>query len=154
MMKESNSESYDIPFWDMDIVEAVNSKKTYIVNGDNLIEKDTPKDMTDVGYITFRFNNPTKYFLNGMGSIHGGAFMTWVDIVTTTAIVALDPHKRVMSVSLSLTQDFLNAGKEGEPLFMKAIIRKLGKTIAFTECIMMNEKGKVLSTATHKKAFV
>jgi acyl-coenzyme A thioesterase PaaI-like protein len=46
----------------------------------------------------------------------------------------------LLSVSLNLTQDFLNAGEIGEDVYVKAIVKKLGKSIAFTECVILNSK--------------
>ncbi len=59
-----------------------------------------------------------------------------------------------MSVSLNITQDFLNAGEIGGDIYFKGIVKKLGKSIAFTECVILNSKMQILSTATHKKAFI
>ena len=89
-----------------------------------------------------------------MGKIHGGALATWVDVITSLAISGLDEKQRLLSVSLNITQDFLNAGEIGDDIYFKAIVKKLGKNIAFTECVIMNSKMNVLSTATHKKAFI
>ena len=89
-----------------------------------------------------------------MGKIHGGAMATWVDVITSLAISGFDEKQRLLSVSLNLTQDFLNAGEVGEDVYFKAIVKKLGKSIAFTECVILNSKMQILSTATHKKAFI
>ena len=93
-------------------------------------------------------------FSNPMGKIHGGAMATWVDVLTSLAIFAFDEKERIMSVSINITQDFINAGNIGEDIYFKAVVKKLGRNIAFTECVIYNQDMKILSTASHKKAFV
>ena len=98
-----------------------------------------------MGHITFRVAKPGLYFCNGMGSIHGGAIATWADIMTTMAIFAFDKKERLMSVSLNLSIDYLTAGLKDQPLYIKAIVKKLGKNICFTECVLLNERNQVIA---------
>ena len=43
-----------------------------------------------MGYIKFKLDEVTKYMLNGMGGLHGGAIATFVDGITSLAIFAFD----------------------------------------------------------------
>ena len=107
-----------------------------------------------LGTITCRCDSVTDYYSNPMGKIHGGAMLTWLDCLTSVGIYAFDDKERMASVSLNITADFLSAGSIGKPVFFVIKILKVGRSIAFTEFQMLDGKGRLLSSMTHKKAFV
>ena len=69
------------------------------------------KDPRILGTVLYKFSNVDGNFSNQFGNIHGGAIVTWVDIVTSAAITGFDMKNRRIHVSLSLSTDFINAGK-------------------------------------------
>ena len=109
--KTHSSGSYDLAFYDFDIVEIGNKDKIYKVkNGQLISEKpQNADDYLDVGHIVFRIEKPGLYFCNSFKSIHGGAIATWIDCLTTVSHFAFDPKDRLMSVSLNMTIDYLTA---------------------------------------------
>ena len=84
--------------------------------------------------------------------MHGGAIGQWVDIVTSAVILSFLRGKTHVSVDLSV--DYLDAIDIGSNLILKAILIKATKKYAFTECHLMNERGKLLATGYHKKIFI
>ena len=42
----------------------------------------------------------------------------------------------------------------GKALYMKAIVRKVGRTLAFADCQIMNENYQVVSTGSHKMTYI
>ena len=111
---------------------------------------------TDVGHIVFKYNDPRKFHCNGrsIGSVHGGALATWTDLTTSLAIFAFDQKQRSEWVSLNISQDYPNAALPGKALYMKASVKKIGKSLAFADCQILNENMKVVSTGTHKMTYI
>lgn len=109
-----------------------------------------------MGHIVFKYNDPRKFHCNGrsIGSVHGGALATWNDLTTSMAIYAFDSKQRSEWVSLNISQDYPNAALPGKALFLKATVRKIGKSLAFADCQIMDESMKVVSTGTHKMTYI
>ena len=89
-----------------------------------------------------------------MGTIHGGAIATWVDVVTSAAILMLDAKERIASVSVNLDVDYMTAAPKGSDVYFRTRVSKIGKSLAFTSCDVCNTGGTVLAKSTHIKAFV
>jgi len=70
------------------------------------------------------------------------------------AIFAFDAKQRSEWVSLNISQDYPNAALPGKSLYIKATVRKIGKSLAFADCVIMDDKFKVASTGTHKMTYV
>ena len=111
---------------------------------------------TDVGHIVFKYSDPRGFHCNGreIGSVHAGALATWTDLTTTLAIFAFDSKQRSEWVSLNISQDYPNAALPGKALYMKAAVLKIGRTLAFADCQIMDEKFRVASTGTHKMTYI
>ena len=108
-----------------------------------------------MGHIVFRIEKPGLFFCNSFKTIHGGAIATWLDCLTTIGIYAFDPHQRLMTVSLNMTIDYMTASQVNQPLLIKTVVKRLGKNIAFTECIFSNaQTKKLVAVGSHKKAFI
>eukprot|EP00126_Sphaerothecum_destruens_P012772 Sdes_comp21881_c0_seq1m20425 len=69
---------------------------------------------------------------NRMGSLHGGMTATLIDVVSTLS-VALKHKEHLPGVSVDMTINYLNPGKEGDTILIDARCIKIGKTLAFTE---------------------
>ena len=116
------------------------SGETYSVSDENevAIKSEGQINPAMVGSVTIKVDNIDKWFANGYNTIHGGAMSVWVDCITGLAIYGLDPSHR-LSVSLNLSLDFINAGRIGHSLFFKCAVIKLGKSLAFCECYVLDE---------------
>ena len=101
--------------------------------------------------VTYNFEVKTT-FLNYNKTMHGGAVTTIVDIATTMAILNLD-NRHTVSVNLGI--NFENGSLPGDQILVDAIVRKTGKSLAFTDCILRNiQTNKILCTGQHIKAFL
>ena len=109
----------ETPFYKLRVIEILNGKTDQLYrigNGDNVKVvpyTPLPNHEKTVGYVTLKFANVSEHFANPMGGVHGGALATWVDIVTSIAIFALDPHNRPTTVSVSLDMDYIGGAKPG-----------------------------------------
>lgn len=68
---------------------------------------------------------------NAYGTLHGGATCTLVDVVSTMALLAVDPLRAGVSVDLNCS--FLSAAKVGEKIVIEARVLRSGKKLGFTE---------------------
>ena len=85
-----------------------------------------------------------KFTRNAFDFSHGGALSTYVDIATTCALFGFDKRERT-HVSANLNMEFLSAGKTGEfpdspSYFIDSKVIRIGKNLAFTEGIIIDEK--------------
>lgn len=55
---------------------------------------------------------------------------------------------------MNISQDYPNAALPGKALYMKASVKKIGKTLAFADCQIMDENFKIVSTGTHKMTYL
>ena len=96
----------------------------------------------------------TNYYCNPMGTVHGGAIASWVDIITSMAIFAFDKLTRTRTVTLDLSTDYMSAGQVGEDIVFVATVMKSTKKFAFTKCDCFAKSGRLMSTSTHKKVYI
>ena len=96
----------------------------------------------------------TPAMTNLVGSIHGGALASLIDIATTIAISGFDRKQRV-HVSSDLNISFLSAAAVNADILILSDCIKIGKRLAFTECNIYDGDGEVLlSTGRHTKTFL
>lgn len=89
--------------------------------------------------------------INAYGGLHGGATCTIVDVVTTIALLGVDPLRAGVSVDLNVS--FTAAAKLGEPLRIVARVLRTGKRLGFTEAqIFRASDGVLVATGRHTKA--
>ncbi|XP_061393830.1 acyl-coenzyme A thioesterase 13-like [Musca vetustissima] len=74
-----------------------------------------------------------KSHLNAAGGLHGGYTATMIDNVTTYALMSADAHP---GVSVDLNVSYLKSAKEGEEIIVDAKTIKVGKKLAFLECVL------------------
>ena len=106
-----------------------------------------------VGSVLIKVSKITEWYANGYRTVHGGAIATWVDCLTSLCIYSFDPTQR-WSVSINMTTDYVNAGQIDAPLYFRCKVLKIGKNIAFSECLILDEKLRLIASATHKKTFI
>lgn len=58
------------------------------------------------------------------------------------------------NVSVNLSTEFLSPAKLNDQLRIENWIRKMGKTLAFTECEIFGKHNKMIAKGTHIKAFI
>ncbi|XP_023302170.1 acyl-coenzyme A thioesterase 13-like [Lucilia cuprina] len=75
----------------------------------------------------------SKEHLNGFGTLHGGYAVTIIDNMSTYALMSADSHP---GVSVDLSVSFLKSAKEGEVLVFDAKTIKIGKNMAFIDCVL------------------
>jgi uncharacterized protein (TIGR00369 family) len=86
----------------------------------------------------------TETMFNPLGTVHGGIITYLAD----TAIGHLNfRHKEDPYVTIELKTSYLRAVKSGK-LIAKARYVQDGYNILFTECVIENEKGELISTTS------
>jgi len=90
-----------------------------------------------------------KAHTNGVGTLHGGFSAHIVDSVTTLALMTNEGGLPGVSVDMNLS--YLKAAKLGEEIIIEAKTLKKGRTLAFLECEIKNQKGDVLVKGSHTK---
>lgn len=89
-----------------------------------------------------------EQFLNMQDILHGGAYATMLDTACGVAVRgALDMEKYVGHVTLELKTSYLQAGYVGSYKAYGNVLR-LGKSVAFVEAILHNDKQELVATAT------
>lgn len=152
----NNPQSFECQFYPDTIVEIANSKYVFKIDGDKVTQEVQNQFYSDVGHIVFKYEDPRKFHCNGrnIGSVHGGALATWTDLTTSLAIFAFDQKQRSEWVSLNISQDYPSAALPGKALYMKATVRKIGKSLAFADCQIMDDQFRVVSMGTHKMTHI
>lgn len=86
----------------------------------------------------------TEQVANMVGTLHGGAIATLVDVAGTIAIMAAD-HESRPGVTTDLNVSYFAAGRLGDTVRAEAKALKSGKTLAFVEVELLNQDGKLLA---------
>ena len=110
IINDRNGKSFEVPFYDLKIVEIVNGQKKYAIK-DNEIQSEKDFDGQKECSITFRADSNDNRFGNRLGIVHGGAILTWLDVVTSLAIYAFDKNSNLASVSVHMDADYINAAQ-------------------------------------------
>jgi acyl-coenzyme A thioesterase 13 len=94
----------------------------------------------------------TQAVANSYGTLHGGCTALIIDVAGTLAILSANSKKA--GVSVEMNQSFLRPLKLGATVFVKGVVLKMGKTLAFTEVSLHLEsaEGLLCSTGRHTKA--
>lgn len=81
---------------------------------------------------------------NMVGTLHGGAIATLVDIAGTIAIMSADADHRP-GVTTDLNTSYFSAAAAGDVVTAEARVLKSGRTLAFVEVDLVNQAGKALA---------
>ncbi|RMG11045.1 MAG: PaaI family thioesterase [Planctomycetota bacterium] len=81
---------------------------------------------------------------NMVGTLHGGAIATLVDVAGTLAILSADAEGRP-GVTTDLNVSYFRAARAGERVQAKARVLKLGRTLAFVSVAVEREDGALLA---------
>ena len=82
-------------------------------------------------------------------TLHGGYIGYIADLTTTLPLLSLGSNNPGVSVELNIS--YMKAAKEGELVTVETEVLKLGKSLAFTEAVLTNEKGDLIAKAKHTK---
>ena len=154
-----NAECYDVKFYDnlrpTEIYFGKTGTTWRIDEGDQVkVKAQGEPNKAMLGSILVKCSKLDKYFANGFGNIHGAAMVTWLDCLTTVALMAFDP-KGKPSMSLSLSANFMNSASiKDTPIYFNVKILKMGRTVGFTEVDILDKNFKIVCSMTHNKAFV
>lgn len=81
---------------------------------------------------------------NIVGTLHGGAIATLVDVAGTIAIMTVDAERRP-GVTTDLNTSYFAAAPAGDVVTAEARVLKAGRTLAFVEVDLVNQDGKRLA---------
>lgn len=87
--------------------------------------------------------------INKGGGLHGGYTATLVDMITTYALMSQPCHP---GVSVDINVNYLKGAKEGDQVLIEANTVRVGKTLAFIDCVLkLKENDAVIAKGTHTK---
>ena len=95
---------------------------------------------------------PSSQSCNAVRSMHGGAIATLADVFTTIHLWGEKPD--VQSVSTSLDLNYISAVFKDKEFIAVSRVVKFGRSVAFTEFEIRNEKGEAMVTGAHQKAII
>ena len=95
---------------------------------------------------TARLSMPVEPHLrNSLGTVHGGAIMSLLDVALCTAARTLHPESTGV-VTIDLSTSFIGGGS-GARLVADARVLKDGKSMTFVEAEAKNENGSLVAKA-------
>ncbi|TXI71173.1 MAG: PaaI family thioesterase [Limnohabitans sp.] len=91
---------------------------------------------------------PRPEHLNSFDVTHGGAVMTFLDVIMATAARSIDPDMGVVTIEMKTT--FMRPAKvpEGEKLVGKGHLQHRTRSMAFTEGHVYDADGQLCAVAT------
>ena len=91
---------------------------------------------------------PRPEHLNSFDVTHGGAVMTFLDVIMATAARSIDPDMGVVTIEMKTT--FMRPAKvpEGEKLVGKGHLQHRTRSMAFTEGRIYDGDGQLCAVAT------
>jgi acyl-coenzyme A thioesterase 13 len=90
----------------------------------------------------------TSELTNRFGTLHGGCVATLVDVLTTVALLTVTKQG---GVSTDLNVSYCAPAPTGSRVLITCEVLKVGKTLAWMECVLKNEDGDVIATGRHTK---
>jgi uncharacterized protein (TIGR00369 family) len=98
----------------------------------------------ELGSGTARLSLPIEpYLTNSLGTVHGGAIMSLLDVAVCTAARTLHPESMGV-VTIDLSASFVDGGR-GARLFADARVLKDTKSMTFVEGEAKNEDGSIVA---------
>ena len=97
--------------------------------------------------------NVEDSFCNLLGTMHGGAIATLIDLTTTLAISGIDKTYRT-NVSVQLSTNYQNPIKKNSNILIFNRVSKIGKTLAYSTGEIYDQENKLLSNSVHIKAML
>src|SRR5207237_470797 len=95
---------------------------------------------------TARLSMPVEPHLrNSLGTVHGGAIMSLLDVALCTAARTLHPES-IGVVTIDLSTSFIGGGT-GAKLFAEARVMRDGRSMSFVEAEAKNDDGSLVAKA-------
>jgi uncharacterized protein (TIGR00369 family) len=99
-----------------------------------------------LGEGTARLSMPVESHLtNSLGTVHGGAIMSLLDVALCTAARTLQPES-IGVITIDLSTSFIG-GASGKKLFADARVLRDGRSMSFVEAEAKNEDGSLVAKA-------
>ena len=100
----------------------------------------------DLGKGTARLSMPVEPHLrNSLGTVHGGAIMSLLDVALCTAARTLHPES-IGVVTIDLSTSFIGGGS-GAKLYAEARVMRDGRSMSFVEAEAKNDDGSLVAKA-------
>jgi len=100
----------------------------------------------ELGKGTARLSMPVEAHLrNSLGTVHGGAIMSLLDVALCTAARTLHPES-VGVVTIDLSTSFIGGGS-GAKLYAEARVMRDGRSMSFVEAEAKNDDGSLVAKA-------
>eukprot|EP01133_Synstelium_polycarpum_P013673 gene13673-16101_t len=80
---------------------------------------------------------------NHMNTLHGGAISTLIDVISSIAIIAMNPNDFVPTVSVDLSVSFAAAAAVNTKILIQSTVLKMGRNLVFTDSVILNHKGQI-----------
>ena len=99
-----------------------------------------------LGKGTARLSMPVEAHLrNSLGTVHGGAIMSLLDVALCTAARTLHPES-IGVVTIDLSTSFIGGGS-GAKLYAEARVMRDGRSMSFVEAEAKNDDGSLVAKA-------
>jgi uncharacterized protein (TIGR00369 family) len=100
----------------------------------------------ELGTGTARLSMPVEPHLrNSLGTVHGGAIMSLLDVALCTAARTLHPES-IGVVTIDLSTSFIGGGS-GAKLYAEARVMRDGRSMSFVEAEAKNDDGSLVAKA-------
>ena len=100
----------------------------------------------DLGKGTARLSMPVEPHLrNSLGTVHGGAIMSLLDVALCTAARTLHPES-IGVVTIDLSTSFIGGGS-GAKLYAEARVMRDGRSMSFVEAEAKNDDRSLVAKA-------
>jgi uncharacterized protein (TIGR00369 family) len=100
----------------------------------------------ELGKGSARLSMPVEAHLrNSLGTVHGGAIMSLLDVALCTAARTLHPES-IGVVTIDLSTSFIGGGT-GARLFAEARVMRDGRSMSFVEAEAKNDDGSLVAKA-------
>ncbi|HXI37924.1 MAG TPA: PaaI family thioesterase [Burkholderiales bacterium] len=100
----------------------------------------------ELGKGTARLSMPVEPHLrNSLGTVHGGAIMSLLDVALCTAARTLHPES-IGVVTIDLSTSFIGGGS-GAKLYAEARVMRDGRSMSFVEAEAKNDDGSLVAKA-------
>ena len=100
----------------------------------------------ELGKGTARLSMPVEAHLrNSLGTVHGGAIMSLLDVALCTAARTLHPES-IGVLTIDLSTSFIGGGS-GAKLYAEARVMRDGRSMSFVEAEAKNDDGSLVAKA-------
>jgi len=100
----------------------------------------------ELGKGSARLSMPVEAHLrNSLGTVHGGAIMSLLDVALCTAARTLHPES-IGVVTIDLSTSFIGGGS-GAKLYAEARVMRDGRSMSFVEAEAKNDDGSLVAKA-------